>query len=123
MTLHDVQDTGAGSNSTACTADIEGKLPAEQTNQLARVQQPDPVSPPQSVKEAVEPEALPPTLECWNHPRVNLYRTLACLWCFVILGANDAAYGVSILENYTDFYFLNLLSSYLTDNRIINITH
>jgi hypothetical protein len=113
MTLHDVQDTGSNS-----TADIEGKLP-EQTIQL-----PDSVSPPQSVKEAVEPEALPPALERWNHPRVNMYRTLACLWCFVILGANDAAYGVSILqENYTDFYFLNLLSSYLTDNRIINITH
>ncbi|KAN0086410.1 Major facilitator superfamily domain containing protein [Elaphomyces granulatus] len=93
MALHDVQlqDTATGST---YTTDIEGRLP-EQTNQLPRAQ-PGSFGQPQPVKEAVELEVLPPALECWNHPRVNLYRTLACLWCFVILGANDAAYGALI---------------------------
>lgn len=35
------------------------------------------------------------TLERWNKPRINLYRYLASLYSFVIMGMNDAAYGVS----------------------------
>lgn len=33
--------------------------------------------------------------EKWNEPAVNAPRTFATFWCFVIMGANDAAYGVS----------------------------
>ncbi|KAF2094580.1 MFS general substrate transporter [Rhizodiscina lignyota] len=38
----------------------------------------------------------------WNHPRINVYRTLSTFWCFVVLGANDAALGALIpyLEEY-----------------------
>ena len=35
-------------------------------------------------------------LEQWNRPRINIYRYLATLYSFVIMGMNDAAYGVSV---------------------------
>ncbi|KAJ5365002.1 Major facilitator superfamily domain general substrate transporter [Penicillium concentricum] len=38
-----------------------------------------------------------PLLEKWNQPRVNIYRTFATFWSFLVMGANDAAYG---LESY-----------------------
>lgn len=38
-----------------------------------------------------------PALEKWNYPRVNIYRSLATFWSFLVMGANDAAYGVSSL--------------------------
>jgi hypothetical protein len=34
-------------------------------------------------------------LERWNSPASNIPRTFATFWSFVIMGANDAAYGVS----------------------------
>ena len=30
----------------------------------------------------------------WNHPRINVYRTFSTFFSFLIMGANDAAYGV-----------------------------
>ncbi|CZR52009.1 related to tetracycline resistance proteins [Phialocephala subalpina] len=41
-------------------------------------------------------------LERWNKPRINLYRYLAALYSFIIMGMNDAAYGALIpyLEPY-----------------------
>lgn len=35
-------------------------------------------------------------LEKWNHPRINVYRSFATFWSFLVMGSNDAAYGVSI---------------------------
>lgn len=32
----------------------------------------------------------------WNHPKVNVYRTFSTFWCFMVLGANDAAIGALI---------------------------
>lgn len=32
----------------------------------------------------------------WNHPRINIARTGAAFWAFVVLGMNDAAYGVCV---------------------------
>ena len=34
-------------------------------------------------------------LQRWNSPKVNKYRTFATFYTFVVMGANDAAYGVS----------------------------
>jgi hypothetical protein len=34
-------------------------------------------------------------LEQWNEPRINVYRYIAALYTFVIMGMNDSAYGVS----------------------------
>lgn len=41
-----------------------------------------------------EPEGFS-ALERWNSPPINTYRTFATLWSFLVMGANDAAYGVS----------------------------
>ncbi|KAJ5501864.1 Major facilitator superfamily domain general substrate transporter [Penicillium fimorum] len=43
-----------------------------------------------------------PLLEKWNQPRINVYRTIATFWSFLVMGANDAAYGALIpyLESY-----------------------
>lgn len=34
-------------------------------------------------------------LEKWNHPQINTYRSFSTFWSFLVMGANDAAYGVS----------------------------
>ncbi|KAJ5641797.1 hypothetical protein N7490_005797 [Penicillium lividum] len=38
-----------------------------------------------------------PVLEKWNSPRINIYRSFSTFWSFLVMGANDAAYG---LESY-----------------------
>jgi hypothetical protein len=38
-------------------------------------------------------------LERWNHPRLNFWRTLAAFWSFVVMGSNDAAYGVCVSKS------------------------
>lgn len=47
------------------------------------------------------------TEEQWNHPRSNILKTLATFWSFLVMGANDSAYGVSsqcnsLLKVHTD---------------------
>jgi hypothetical protein len=38
-----------------------------------------------------------PAMERWNHPKSNIYKIAATFWAFLVMGANDAAYGVSLL--------------------------
>jgi hypothetical protein len=40
------------------------------------------------------PNAAGSSLEHWNKPRINLWRFLATLWSFWMMGANDGAFGV-----------------------------
>ncbi|CAG7957063.1 unnamed protein product [Penicillium salamii] len=42
------------------------------------------------------------TEEQWNHPRSNILKTLATFWSFLVMGANDSAYGplLPYLETY-----------------------
>jgi hypothetical protein len=47
-------------------------------------------------EEAENPPTISNGLEQWNKPRINVYRYLATLYCFIIMGMNDAAYGVSL---------------------------
>jgi len=35
--------------------------------------------------------------ERWNQSRLNVCRTLAAFWSFVVMGSNDAAYGVCVV--------------------------
>lgn len=39
--------------------------------------------------------------EKWNNPSVNISRLFATFWSFVIMGANDAAYGVSSRDSFS----------------------
>ncbi|KAF1816772.1 putative MFS transporter [Eremomyces bilateralis CBS 781.70] len=43
----------------------------------------------------------------WNHPRSNIARTFATFYCFIVLGANDAALGALIpyLEKYYELSY------------------
>ena len=41
-----------------------------------------------------QPSTTVSIVERWNNPKANIYRTAATLFAFVIMGANDAAYGV-----------------------------
>lgn len=34
--------------------------------------------------------------ERWNQSRLNVYRTFAAFWSFIVMGSNDAAYGALI---------------------------
>ncbi|KAE8550930.1 hypothetical protein EYB25_007162 [Talaromyces marneffei] len=49
-----------------------------------------------------QPATVAHALEKWNEPSVNINRLFATFWSFVIMGANDAAYGALIpyLETY-----------------------
>lgn len=44
-----------------------------------------------------QPSTVVSVVERWNHPKVNIFRTCATLFAFMIMGANDAAYGVGSL--------------------------
>ncbi len=46
-------------------------------------------------------------LEVWNRPRVNMYRTFATFWAFIVMGMNDASYGplIPYLEEYYDLSY------------------
>ncbi|KAI5859309.1 MFS general substrate transporter [Durotheca rogersii] len=39
------------------------------------------------------PDTAAEAVQRWNYPRKNITRVAACFWCFVVMGANDAAYG------------------------------
>ncbi|CAI7658368.1 uncharacterized protein N7487_009393 [Penicillium crustosum] len=56
--------------------------------------------------------------EKWNHPRSNIAKTLATFWSFLIMGANDSAYGLESYYNlsYTivSLVFLSPLLGYAT---------
>ncbi|KAI1503502.1 MFS general substrate transporter [Biscogniauxia marginata] len=39
------------------------------------------------------PSTATEVVQRWNYPRANIPRVAACFWSFVVMGANDAAYG------------------------------
>ncbi|PYH84987.1 MFS general substrate transporter [Aspergillus uvarum CBS 121591] len=49
-----------------------------------------------------EPAQIFHEAERWNHPRSNVFKTLATFWSFLVMGMNDAAYGplIPYLESY-----------------------
>lgn len=42
------------------------------------------------------PTTAAPVVEKWNYPKSNTYRIGATFFSFLVMGANDAAYGVSL---------------------------
>lgn len=46
------------------------------------------------VESTSPPDDTESLLPRWNHPRSNIFRVFATLWVFLVMGANDAAYGV-----------------------------
>jgi hypothetical protein len=43
--------------------------------------------------------------EKWNRPRSNILKTLATFWSFLVMGANDSAYGVSVNTKFRESSF------------------
>jgi len=41
-----------------------------------------------------------PLREKWNEPRVNMYRTFAAFWAFVVMGMNDGMTSVCCTQDY-----------------------
>ncbi|KKA25033.1 MFS transporter [Rasamsonia emersonii CBS 393.64] len=66
-------------------------------------------------------------LEKWNAPSRNIPRTLATFWSFLIMGANDAAYGLESYYNlsYTvvSLVFLSPLVGYASAALLNNVIH
>lgn len=53
-------------------------------------------SPVDDTKEQVEAPIIEnDEREQWNNPRINMYRYLSTIFAFIVMGMNDAAYGVS----------------------------
>lgn len=61
-------------------------------------------SSPRSDPGASSPPAPAPAsverLQRWNYPKSNVPKIGACFWSFIVMGANDAAYGVSFFSVY-----------------------
>ncbi|KAF9883908.1 hypothetical protein FE257_002651 [Aspergillus nanangensis] len=55
-----------------------------------------------SARQPSEPTHVFPEMERWNQSQKNVLRTLATFWSFLVMGANDAAYGplIPYLEQY-----------------------
>ncbi|KAF2181802.1 MFS general substrate transporter [Zopfia rhizophila CBS 207.26] len=79
-----------------------------------------------------QPSTTVRVLERWDHPRINVYRTLATFFSFIIMGANDAAYGALIpyLEKYyhltyvvVSLVFLSPLVGYAGAALLNNFVH
>lgn len=76
-------------------------------------------------KQAVDDSAPPTPLmaaevkERWNYPRSNIPKVSACFYSFIVMGANDAAYGVSFtglaLIVYSCFHMCEHVNAYKKD--------
>ncbi|KAI9375586.1 major facilitator superfamily domain-containing protein [Aspergillus egyptiacus] len=57
-----------------------------------------------------------PQLERWNHPRSNIFKTLATFWAFLVMGANDSAYGplIPYLETYYNLSYTTVSLVFLS---------
>ncbi|KAE8155042.1 major facilitator superfamily domain-containing protein [Aspergillus avenaceus] len=67
-------------------------------------------------KSPTETSHVFPEAERWNYPKSNVLKTFATFWSFLVMGANDAAYGLETYYNlsYTivSLVFLSPLGSY-----------
>ncbi|KAH9997379.1 MFS general substrate transporter [Xylariaceae sp. FL0662B] len=96
MTAH-IQQNGSSSTSVIELAPIREwpgqaiDIPALQEpgcqskNDTPTEQDGGPLPPPSTATEVVQR---------WNYPKSNILKVAACFWSFVVMGANDAAYGI-----------------------------
>ncbi|KAL4735435.1 major facilitator superfamily domain-containing protein [Aspergillus similis] len=55
-------------------------------------------------------------IERWNYPRSNIVKTVATFWAFLVMGANDAAYGplLPYLEEYYNLSYTTVSLVFLS---------
>ena len=79
-----------------------------------------------------EPEAPAIVLQRWNEPRVNIVRVFSTFYSFMILGANDGAYGALIpyIQKYygidyiiVSLVFLSSVVGYVASSLLNNPIH
>jgi hypothetical protein len=75
-----------GTNLSKQKAAEEGRSSSEVQEATSTVEEPE--RPPEG---AIVVEAI----QSWNRPRRNVYRVFAAFFAFIVLGMNDASYGVS----------------------------
>lgn len=90
-------NNGSGGSSTMVLEMPKRSLQRESSNKQIRETVED-----TSAGALPPPTTAVPQLQKWNSPKINIWRCLATFYCFIILGANDAAYGALIpyLEEY-----------------------
>lgn len=86
----------AAGPSTTCVIELQSPLQSERQHSTGNDINEDRDETGQTFDSSEEPPtgAVVHALEKWNAPARNIPRTLATFWSFVIMGANDAAYGV-----------------------------
>jgi hypothetical protein len=99
----------SASGSATCVVELDSVAPPKST-----VQQPTPALSIKSSSLSIEqrlsispkdgerrdfdlpaPSTAVSQVKQWNSPRINMWRVFATFYSFIILGMNDAAYGVS----------------------------
>ncbi|EEH22691.1 hypothetical protein PABG_04902 [Paracoccidioides brasiliensis Pb03] len=114
---------------------IKSPAPAgstESNHTTLSINQPEDVgsSPNDSPRDTFEdssPSVTTSSLQRWNYPKRNLFRFIATTFSFIILGINDAAYGLE--EYYKVSYtvislvFLSPLGGYITSAMLSNTLH
>lgn len=55
-----------------------------------------------------QPSTTISVVQRWNSPRVNIQRTFATFWAFIVMGANDAAYG-ALIPYIEEYYHLTYI--------------
>ncbi|KAK8052652.1 hypothetical protein PG996_011953 [Apiospora saccharicola] len=95
-----------------------------------------PVPDSESASPQEDPSSPPPTAtevqQRWNYPKSNVPKIAACFWSFVVMGANDAAYGALIhyIEQYynltytiVSLIFLSPFVGYTASALLNNVLH
>ncbi|XDG05949.1 hypothetical protein ABKA04_005564 [Annulohypoxylon sp. FPYF3050] len=73
------------------------------------------------------PNLVTETVQRWNYPRKNIPRIMSCFWSFVVMGANDAAYGIQAYYGLTyivvSLIFLSPFIGYTAAAFLNNLVH
>lgn len=80
----ELQDLPLGTPKGASSKPFEfkGQIPQNELSAVELGEQPQPQ------------ERATEALQQWNNPRINIWRYLAAVLGFIVMGMNDAAYGV-----------------------------
>ena len=90
MELEAVQYADLGSNKPP-QPDNSPRQTSSSLRQESHARRSDELSLPGSLP---APTTATESLQRWNYPRKNTARIAATFWAFLVMGANDAAYGV-----------------------------
>ncbi|KAI1644647.1 MFS general substrate transporter [Daldinia loculata] len=65
-------------------------------------------TPRQDTSSLPPPSTTTDVVQRWNYPRKNIPRVASCFWSFVVMGANDAAYGplIPYIQAHYDLTYL-----------------